>query len=494
MLATPAGRRWTRRTVLGLGGGLGAALFLQACGDRPPADRLSAGTSGDASPTGSTAREGGLQEPPTIRSEGGRLDAKLTIAPALVPHGAAKRWALAVNGTSPGPTLRVRPGDHLRIFLENHSGHPTNLHTHGLRVAAAGNADNPFVEIPDGGSFAYDIDIPVDHPGGLFWYHPHFHHHVAEQLFAGFFGAIVVEDGFDVRREVAAATERLLLIHDARPGTTEDAVLTVSNMEQMTGREGSLVLVNGQEQPSIRAKPGRLERWRILNASPSRFYRLSLEGSRIHVIGSDGGRLSAGVTVDTLDLVPGERAEVLVAVQGPGTFDLKTLAVDRGSPGMGRGRPGTSGAAILARLEVSEQTALPAMPTSLELLDDLSRVNPDRTRELVFSMQGMNFFIDGRSFDPKRVDIQTRFGAVEEWTVRNSSTMDHPFHLHVWPFQVVGASNQSVQPGWKDVVNVPAGGWVRFRVRFDTHAAKTVYHCHILDHEDMGMMGIIEVT
>ncbi|MGE0060427.1 MAG: multicopper oxidase domain-containing protein, partial [Dehalococcoidia bacterium] len=91
---------------------------------------------------------------------------------------------------TPGPTLRVRPGDRMRIVLDNRSGHPTNLHTHGLRVSPGGNADNPFIEIPDGKSFSYEIDIPANHPGGLFWYHPHFHHHVAEQLFAGFFGAI----------------------------------------------------------------------------------------------------------------------------------------------------------------------------------------------------------------------------------------------------------------------------------------------------------------
>ena len=109
-------------------------------------------------------------------------------------------------------------------------------------------------------------------------------------------------------------------------------------------------------------------------------------------------------------------------------------------------------------------------------------------------MQGMNFFIDGRSFNADRTEIRGRLGTIEEWTIRNSSTMDHPFHIHVWPFQVVSQSNGLTIEGWKDVVNVPAGGWVRVRIPFADIAGKTVYHCHILDHEDMGMMGVIEVT
>jgi FtsP/CotA-like multicopper oxidase with cupredoxin domain len=103
--------------------------------------------------------------------------------------------------------------------------------------------------------------------------------------------------------------------------------------------------------------------------------------------------------------------------------------------------------------------------------------------------------IDGHSYDPTRVDIATSLGGVEEWTIRNTSAMDHPFHLHVWPFQVVADSSGSAQPvAWKDTVNVPARGWARARVHFDALDGKTVYHCHILDHEDLGMMGVIEVT
>lgn len=107
----------------------------------------------------------------------------------------------------------------------------------------------------------------------------------------------------------------------------------------------------------------------------------------------------------------------------------------------------------------------------------------------------MSFTIDGRSFDPERVDVAASLDTVEEWTVTNSTAMSHPFHLHVWPFQVVAASDGRRLPtGWKDVVDVPAGGSITLRVAFRDFVGRAVYHCHILDHEDLGMMGIIEVA
>ena len=108
---------------------------------------------------------------------------------------------------------------------------------------------------------------------------------------------------------------------------------------------------------------------------------------------------------------------------------------------------------------------------------------------------GRSFTIDGRAFDPARTDITTRLGRVEDWTITNSSSMDHPFHLHVWPFQVVARSDGGAdRPGWKDTVNVPAGESVTLRIPLTNISGRTVYHCHILDHEDLGMMGVIRVA
>lgn len=465
-------------------------VLATACGGQPRSRTSVAGASSDV-PT-----DGIWSEPPVLASQGGLLEATLTVAPAVVPYGSGKRWALTVNGTTPGPTLRLRPGDRLRLTLENRMEYATNLHTHGLHVSPSGNADNPFLEIAAGKSLVYEMSLPKDHPGGLFWYHPHLHHHVAEQLFAGFLGAIVVEDGFDATPEIAAAKERIVLLHDALPAAGEAQVMRASKMQ---GREGSVVLVNGQPAPDLSAVAGSLERWRLLNASPSRFLRLKLEGHALSLIGTDGGRLAASRELDAISLVPGERAEVLVQPAQPGTYQFATGAVDRGSMGMGMGmgggRQANSGAANVLRFNVTGEAASARPPVLSTRYDDLAQATPDRTRNVVLSMSGgMSFFIDGRQYDPARVDIRARLNSVEDWTVRNTSTMDHPFHLHVWPFQVLAQSNGNPPAGWKDVVNVPAGGWVRLRVRFAGIAGKTVYHCHILDHEDLGMMGVIEVA
>ncbi len=432
-----------------------------------------------------------------LRSSNGRLSATLRIAPALVPFANGTRWALTVNGRTPGPTLRVRPGDRLILTLDNQMAHSTNLHTHGLRVSPSGNADNPFIEIPAGKQFLYEIDIPADHPGGTFWYHPHLHHHVAEQLFAGFFGAIVVEDAVDRLPELVAAYERFILLHDTRIGAAESDVMTINMMQQREGREGD-VLVNGLQRPTFEAAAAKLERWRVLNASPSRFYRLKLDGHALHVMATDGGRLAAPRRVDELKLVPGERAELLVQPAAAGSYALRSLAVSRGSM-MGGSNMLTNPEFELATFRVSGTASPAALPSVLAAYRPLAPVTPARTREVVFAMQGgpggATFLIDGKAFEPGRVDVRVARDTVEDWVIRNTSPMDHPFHLHVWPFQVIEQSaGGAPEPGWKDTVNVPANSTMRLRIPFTGITGTTVFHCHILDHEDLGMMATIEVS
>ena len=164
--------------------------------------------------------------------------------------------------------------------------------------------------------------------------------------------------------------------------------------------------------------------------------------------------------------------------------------------------PGTT--TVIATLEAAAETGgAPDLPVVLRALEEPDPASVTRTRDVVLSMtmgMGMGgaggdgqFLIDGRSFDADRVDIAIQIGTTEDWVVRNTSSMDHPFHLHVWPFRVVERSDgAALPPGWKDTVNVPAGQSVRLRIPFRDIPGKAVYHCHILDHEDLGMMGIID--
>jgi len=493
---------------LGSAGALAAVGGLAACAGDPPS-----GTGSGSTPVGA-GQTSDFAQPAELTSRDGHLDVDLVAAAAMVPYAGGTRWALTYNGSTPGPTLRVRPGDVVKVTLENRLDSPTNLHTHGLHISPEGDSDNVFVMVHPGERHTYRYEIPADHPSGTFWYHPHHHGEVAPQVFGGMAGAIIVEDLIDRLPELATATSRVLVLADPDIGDTA-AVLGVTTMQRMLGREGSAILVNGLPRPRIPARPGTLEHWRIVNASPSRYYALRLEGQQLHLIASDGGRLGAPQATDEIALVPGERAEVLIPVT-VGTHAMTTRSLDRGGVGMGgqgggmgRGRGGgggtgaTAGATtVIATLEVHGPEAAPSpLPAALRDLGDPAPDSVTRTRELTFSMNmGMGgsggdgqLLIDGRSFDPDRIDITAQLGTTEDWLVRNTSTMDHPFHLHVWPFRVVERSDGTVlPPGWKDTVNVPAGQSVRLRIPFRDIPGRTVYHCHILDHEDLGMMGIID--
>lgn len=498
----------SRRQVLA---GLGASSALIAVGGIAGCSRNPSGSEDNADSPGPSSD---FSQPAELHSDDGRLTVALVAEAAMVQHANATRWALTYNESTPGPTLRVRPGDQLTISLENRLDSPTNLHTHGLHVSPDGDGDNVFVTVAPGASHTYRYRIPDDHPSGTFWYHPHHHGNVAPQVFGGLVGAIIVEDRIDQIPELAAATSRLLLLTDPNIGDSS-SVLDASMMQRMEGREGTTVLVNGLPRPRIGADVGSVEHWRIVNASPSRFYALSLSDEQWHLIASDGGRLDKPYAADEIILVPGERAEVLIPITSAGTRALTTRTVNRGGMGMGGmdsggmgmggmgGRGDDSGAPIvIATLEINAGTVTPrAMPEIIREQVDRMPGSVDRTREVVLSMpmgMGMGgdgqFLIDDRRFDAGRTDIATRLGMTEDWVIRNTSTMDHPFHLHVWPFQVLERSDAGPLPiGWKDTVNIPANSSVRLRIPFRDIPGKTVYHCHILDHEDSGMMGTIQV-
>ncbi len=467
-----------------------------------------AGSAGLLSTTGSRldGRAGAsLSQPEVLQSAGGRLAVELEAGRGVRTIAGRRARALGYNGGLPGPTLRVRPGDRLAVRLVNRLDEPTNLHVHGLVVSPSGHGDNVFVSVAPGESFDYDHQLPDDHPPGVFWYHPHEHGLVADQVFGGLYGAIVVEDP-DV---VPATRERVLVVSDITLDGSGELV-SPSSADRVMGREGELVLVNGQLQPTVEASPGDRERWRIVNACSARYLRLRLDGLQLDLLGIDSGRSVDPRQIEEIELAPGNRADVLVTMAGQadgGTATLRTAAVDRG--GMGGMMTGsTSGEAhdlVTVRVRGTRGADLAAVPARAPERD-LRGAAPDGRRRLVFAAGmggmgsggvgpgGMDFTIDGREFDPDRTDQTVQPGAVEEWTLVNSSPMDHPVHLHVWPMQVVTDGGGPVpEVRWRDVVNVPAGAEVTVRVAFDRFAGRTVYHCHILDHEDAGMMGVVDV-
>lgn len=312
----------SRRRALGLAG-LGAAAV--AAGATGWLGGFSGAETGRLRPPAGEP----LQDPAVLGSRGGRLAVELTAAPGA-RLGGQTTAALGYNSSAPGPTLRVRPGDELAVRLTNRLEQPTNLHTHGLRVSPQANSDNPFLRIDPDTSFDYLYRIPPDHPAGTFWYHPHHHGMVADQIFAGLAGALLIDPlpGPGIP-EPAVTADRVLLVTD----TTLDSdgqVVAPNAMDRAMGRHGELVLVNDQYQPTVPATPGAIQRWRIINSCVSRVLAIRLQDHQLELIAQDGTFLPAPVTRDRVVLAPGNRADVIVRPAAAGRY-LNRPGLDGGS-------------------------------------------------------------------------------------------------------------------------------------------------------------------
>jgi len=432
---------------------------------------------------------------PIRRALPGMAEAELVATPALASVAGTSANLLTYNGTFPGPALVVYERERVRLRFTNRLDEPTNLHLHGLHVPPS--VDDPFLMIEPGEMVDYEFDVP-EGSAGTYWYHPHIHGRVARQLFAGLAGVILVKGPVDQQHALRRADEYTLVLKDIT--LASGGVAGHTSFDWMNGKEGELLLVNGALHPTLRPRRP-LVRLRLLNASNARYYRLSLEQHEFHLIATDGGFLTRPVSMPELLLAPGERAEVLVRLQSTGEFRLLNLPYNRGGAMMGgmhgspgRGISGSPQALLTIASTIARQVGLPRTLGSVERLEPAAA---DVQRRLVLTdgmMMGMRFLINGRAFDPNRTDIQARLGDLELWDIENHSRMDHPFHLHTYPFQVV-SRNGVPEPfvSWKDVVNVRSGESVRLAVPLRDFGGRTVFHCHIVEHEDLGMMGVLGV-
>ena len=419
-----------------------------------------------------------------IRSSKGVLKATLVAEEQMIPYQGGTRWALTYNGAFPGPTLRVKPGDELRITLVNKLKEPTNLHTHGVNASPAGNSDNPFLMIEPGKTFEYSIKVPKDQTSGTHWFHPHHHHLAAKQVASGMVGVIIVEDKLDNLPIVKSSTERIIVLADPRIGQDE-TVSESEDMDMMRGRSGPNTLVNGLLRPSFNVKSGAVERWRVVNTCATITQTISVPGAKLLQIATDSARLPRATKVPSISLTPGQRAEFLITVPKMGTFEVLSST--------------ETIASLRFRSKSPRIATNPILP-----FKKLTKVDGSRTIRVVGPGGGMggggmgggmggSFTFDGREFDPDRIDQKVKFGDVEDWILVNPSNVSHPFHIHAWPFQVIDDGSGRSLVGWYDTVDLPVRKTVKIRIPFVGVKGKTVYHCHILDHEDMGMMGTVLV-
>ena len=443
----------------------------------------------------SASRE--LTAPPVLKNSSsapGTVEVTITAAAtrlSLKPGVTSE--VFAYNGTSPGPTLEVNEGDRVIIHFRNNLAEPTTVHWHGIHLPADQDG-SPFHPVPPGGSRDY-LFTPQRGSAGTYWYHPHVHHSTGYQIAKGLYGAIVVRAADDPLPKTI--TERLLILSDNRfaaDGSIDlpDKKSMPGRIDEENGREGDVLFVNGQVMPTLAIRPGEVQRWRIINASAARVYRLAIPGQTFLHVGSDGGLFEKPLEVSELVLANSERVEILVKGTGaPGSRrTLQALPYDRYVP---QTRPKDwNRPRDLLNLEVRGRPASPmTVPATLRPIPALDTMLATTRRTVTFS-QGM---INNQHFDMGRVDFTTKLGATEIWKIENLVGMDHPFHLHGFQFQVI-ERNGKPEPyrSWKDAVNVRRQETVRLIVRFDDFPGKWMFHCHILNHEDQGMMGILEVT
>jgi FtsP/CotA-like multicopper oxidase with cupredoxin domain len=461
------------------------------------------------------------------------------------------------NKLSPGPTMRVKANENLAVNLTNslpvdntdcvedhnsfHGANTTNLHTHGLHISPTVSsngryeADNIFLKIvPEDQevpcwndsfrrhSAQYLFELPSFHPSGTLWSHAHKHGSTAQQVANGLVGPLIVDDpkGY-MPSYIENAKEDIFMIQ--MRDLTED-----KPKPSESGGVLAMVLVKpeggGIKNPTILMRPGEVRRWRFINAAPraDAFVNLTSAGDRLDIwqIAYDGLTLDRRVKVDPTDnhdpwvnhaaLAPGNRTDFMVHVPKDaveGTQQL--LAIQPTDKVMSTSKMLAAAEPIKINIviagppvddEWSENDALPGSGHKPIIQA------PDHKRKIefgIFSRDGKTVFgIDGHEFDGK-VKQTMKLNTVEEWTIENSNPFTHPFHIHVNPFFITHIDGKKLAPTdprrrWQDTIALPTkegdtNGSITFLSRYETFTGKFVIHCHILEHEDEGMMQVVEV-
>jgi bilirubin oxidase len=442
-------------------------------------------------PTSPPAR--GFAQLPALTNTGKaphRVEVALEARVARLPVvGTTPTELFTYNGAYPGPTLDVVEGDHVVVHFKNGLAEPTNVHWHGLHVPS--DQDGlPMDLVAAGATRDYEFDIP---PGsaGTYWYHPHPHGATSVQFAKGLVGAIRVHAAAD---PVPASFGDTLLVLTDGHFDADGSVAPVSEDEQMDGRDGPTFFVNGVSSPTLTWRAGGTYRLRLVNASAAHYNRLAIPGHVFSLIATDGGFIAAPIERQELLLAPSERAEVLVRAEGkPGTrTSLDDLPYDRGAhhAPVGPTRP-------VLHIAYAPDAPLSSEPLP-RTLRDVPALTPTAgaTQVVTFSEdhRKLDFLINDRKFDPERVDLHAKLGTTEVWTLVNKGDMDHPFHLHGFPFQVLDRNGRA-EPfrAWRDTVNLSKDETVRVAVKFSDYAGPRVFHCHIIEHEDLGMMATLMV-
>ena len=457
-------------------------LFTAACSAQgvPPVDQPSRGAATALSPAEALDRD---PRPDVVAVTLTAEAVDRELEPGRTVHLAG------YSGSVPGPLIRAKPGVLLQVHLENHLTEPTTLHFHGVRVPNAmdGVPDMTQPAVLPGQSFDYSFVLP---DAGLYWYHPHYDS-VAE-LGSGLYGPILVEDPND---EPELGDEVVLVLSDLGVDEHGDPLPPASTPDDIvSGSEGGIVLVNGLVHPRLEVGVGRRLRLRIVNAARSRYFKLGMAGHSFVVIGGDGGRFSAPLTVTEPVVTPGERLDLLVTPSGAAgsSVELVARAVSRGMP-----LPASAEAPLVGlELVANERSASPPLPSLERALAPLATagaaevpialtLNADDT-SVVMGIDG----VPGDEAEP----VHALVGSTEVLVVSNMTPYNHPFHLHGFFFEPRADDGSPLAViERKDTIDVPPVSRVKLAVTYDDRPGMWMFHCHILDHAEAGMMGMLHV-
>ncbi|MDM1545603.1 multicopper oxidase family protein [Ignatzschineria indica] len=401
----------------------------------------------------------------------------------LIPGTMTEVWAY--NGELPGPQIEVYEGDRVSIEVFNDLPEATTVHWHGLLVPAAEDG-NPQDPIEPGKSRVYSFDIP-EGTAGTYWYHPHGHGTVAKQVFKGLAGTFIVKRKNDPFADIP---EQQLLISDLKLHS-DGSIAENSFFDWMNGREGQFTLVNGALNPKVTIDGA--TRLRIWNACSARYINLDFDFAESYLIATDGGYIEMPEKLTKILLSPGERIEVVVIPRRNADVKFMNMSYNRNKMGPVSVTPSYSLATL--QMKVGADYTLPQKLAELPNYGAPASTHHIEYTE-VMNMGQLLFLINDKMHDMNRVDEVVQKDALEEWVVFNNSHMDHNFHIHGTQFmvkshEVNGQKTVETRKAFKDTINLKPYETVTLLMKQDFTGLR-MYHCHILEHETLGMMGQLE--
>lgn len=424
---------------------------------------------------------------PPVFTNGGTLT--LATANVEVWPGTTTQ-VIAVNGSYPGPTIRIQRGSTFSATLLNQLAEPATAHWHGL-IAPENMDGHPKDPVAPGNSYTYSF--LVTQRAGTYFYHAHAHMLTAEHVYKGFAGLFIVDDDNEIPLGLPRGSFDIpLVIQDRRSAYQPQFTYSPTTMDVMNGYLGDTVLVNGTPDPYFEVSRT-LYRFRLVNGSNARVYKIGFaDNHQFHIIATDAGLKDEAVAATSFLLAPGERVDILVDFSsytlGQNVI-LKSLAFSGGG-----GSQGTE--LSLIRFDVTgTQNSGGVVPSSMPPITyyNSSDVVRTRTFTLTMTMGGTNIHkINNLTYDINRIDAEVPKNDLEEWRIINGTTLFHPMHIHGVIFQILSRNGNTNLPpsdkGWKDTVLVNPSETVRTLVKFTDYTGIYLLHCHNLEHEDDGMM------